>query len=369
MPVFYLPACFKELIRMYIIKRIGIISFIVFCCQCSKHTIEYEGAIIPEQTEHLASNILNDTFLFSWPKDLMILDSLLIVHDSYQQTKCFHIFRKSNGEFLKSFGQKGRGPGEFMDINSVNNRDGLITVYDPNYRKIVVFDLVDLLQNQESYYQEFIILNAPNFIKQALYYQNNFILKGNTDKLRYAFWDPSSQTFHSVYNDYPQLSEDRETNWSLTDYGVKVRLSPGGNTLVATTYIGGILEIFNIDNNCLKLKNIRYFFEPRYGYAQGAKPRWVTTSPKSIIGFENVFLTDDAIYGLVWGVEKSKMETCKPQLVRFDQNGNPVKSYTLDDTLESMAVDNDGTIYGVGYDSNGRYKLCRYTPKTDKKSL
>lgn len=91
---------------MYIIKRIGIISFIVFCCQCSKHTIEYEGAIIPEQTEHLASNILNDTFLFSWPKDLMILDSLLIVHDSYQQTKCFHIFRKSNGEFLKSFGQK-----------------------------------------------------------------------------------------------------------------------------------------------------------------------------------------------------------------------------------------------------------------------
>ena len=49
-----------------------------------------------------------------------------------------------------------------MDINSVNNRDGLITVYDPNYRKIVVFDLVDLLQNQESYYQEFIILNAPN---------------------------------------------------------------------------------------------------------------------------------------------------------------------------------------------------------------
>lgn len=72
---------------------------------------------------------------------------------------------------------------------------------------------------------------------------------------------------------------------------------------------------------------------------------------------------------LCGGGEKSKMETCKPQLVRFDQNGNPVKSYTLDDTLESMAVDNDGTIYGVGYDSNGRYKLCRYTPKTDKKSL
>ena len=116
----------------------------------------------------------------------------------------------------------------------------------------------------------------------------------------------------------------------------------------------------------MKLKNIRYFFEPRYGYAQGAKPRWVTTSPESIVGFENVFLTDDAIYGLVWGVEKSKMETCKPQLVRFDQNGNPVKSYTLDDTLESMAVDNDGTIYGVGYDSNGRYKLCRLLRKPIK---
>ena len=91
---------------MYIIKRIGIISFIVFCCQCSKHTIEYEGAIIPEQTEHLASNILNDTFLFSWPKDLMILDSLLIVHDSYNKQNVSISLERAMANFSKVLAKK-----------------------------------------------------------------------------------------------------------------------------------------------------------------------------------------------------------------------------------------------------------------------
>ena len=52
----------------------------------------------------------------------------------------------------------------------------------------------------------------------------------------------------------------------------------------------------------------------------------------------------------------------KPQLFCFDFEGNPVKSYILDDALESVAVDDDGTIYGVGCDSVGQYKLCKYIP-------
>lgn len=248
-----------------------------------------------------------------------------------------------------------------MDINSANtNYNGSITVYDPNYKKAVVFDIIDLLQDRKPYFKEYPVLKAPNFIKQMLCYKTDFIVKGNDDKLRYGFWDPTNETFHNIYTDYPQLSNEDEDNWALTEYAVKAKLSPDGKTLVSATYIGGILELFDIDDNGLKLRTARFFFEPRYNYAQGAKPRWVTTSSKSIIGFEDLFLTNDAIYGLVWGVERPQMENSMPQLFCFDFDGNPVKSYILNDALESVAVDDDGTIYGVGCDSVGQYKLCKY---------
>lgn len=345
-------------------KKIVSFSIIVavFCNQCSRQSaITYEGTITAGQTERLLSTVLNKSFLFSSPEDMMISDSLLIVHDSYQQAECFHIFRKSDGTFIKSFGRKGRGPGEFMDINSANtNYNGSITAYDPNYKKIVVFDIIDILQDRKPYFKEYTVTNAPNFITQMLLYKDEFIAKGNDDKLRYGFWDPTNETFHNIYTDYPQLSNEDEDNWALTEYAVKAKLSPDGKTLVSATYIGGILELFDIDDNGLKLRTARFFFEPRYNYAQGAKPRWVTTSSESIIGFEDLFLTNDAIYGLVWGVERPQMENSMPQLFCFDFDGNPVKSYILNDALESVAVDDDGTIYGVGCDSVGQYKLCKY---------
>ena len=341
-----------------------IIVISIFCSQCSQHsTIVYEGKMTAEKDEHLAVELLNKSFLFSSPEDLMLLDSLLVVHDSYQQAECFHIFRKSDGAFIKSFGKKGRGPGEFMDIGSVNNNyDGSITVYDPNYKKIVVFDISNILHDQKPYFKEYSVTKAPNFITQMLLYKDKFIAKGNDDKLRYGFWNPSDQVFQAIYTDYPQLSNEDEDNWALTDFAVKVRLSPDGKTLATATYIGGILELFNINDDGFKLKTERFFFEPRYNYAQGAKPRWITTSSESIIGFEDLFLTNDAIYGLVWGVERPMMEKSKPHLFGFDFDGNPVKSYMLNEELESVAVDSDGTIYGVGCDSVGQYKLCKYTP-------
>ena len=136
--------------------------------------------------------------------------------------------------------------------------------------------------------------------------------------------------------------------------------------LAGATYIGGVLELFDISENGLHPRAARYFFEPRCEYLEGARPRWVQPVPESVIGFEDLYLTDDAIYGLVWGVEKSEMADSKPQLFRFDPNGNPTTAYTLsDEVLETIAVDNDVTIYGAGCDSEGRYKLCRYTPSAN----
>lgn len=348
----------KKIVSLFIIVS-------AFCSQCGRGPeIAYEGKIEAGKKVQLLPTTLNESFLFSLPEDLMLFDSLLIVRDSYLQADCFHIFRKSDGAFIKSFGRKGRGPGEFMDIGSANcdHAEGLITVYDPNFKKTVIFDVIRILQDRNPYFKEYSVKKAPNFITQMLSYKDMFIAKGNDDRLRYGFWNPSDQTFHMIYTDYPQLTAEEEDNWALTDYAAKIRLSPDGKKLVVTTYIGGIMELFDIDDEGFHLKTSKFFFEPRYDYAQGAKPRWVTTSSETVIGFQDLFLTNEAVYGLVWGVERSEMEGNKPQLFCFDFEGNPVKSYGQDEALDCVAVDDDGTIYGVGSDSDGQYKVIRYTP-------
>lgn len=278
--------------------------------------------------------------------------------------RVFPHFPQERRHTYQEFRKKRPGPGEIVDANSVNtNHDGSITVFDLQGKKILLYDLINILQDRQPYFIEYPVSEAPNLIKQVLRHKNEFIVKGNDGKMRYGFWSPVTRTYHDLYTGYPQLSDDPETNWSLTDYAARIRLSPDGKMLAAATYIGGVLELFEIDDNRLNPRAIRYFFEPRYEHLEGARPRWVKVVSESIIGFEDLCLTDDAIYGLVWGVEKSKMTACKPRLFRFDPNGNPTSSYIIpDDTLESIAVDDDGTIYGAGYNSEGQYRLCRYTP-------
>lgn len=334
-----------------------------FFCQCHHNrSVVYEGGI-PVKTEyHLTGETLNDSFMFSWPRDILIMDTVLIIHDSYKQADCFHIFSKNNGTYIKSFCKKGRGPGELLEVNSVNyNHDGRsITVFDPNLRKVIIFDILNILQGQGPRFREEIITEAPNFIKQVIRYGEQFIVKGNTDQMRYGVWDPSNGNFGNRCVDFPKLDRDRETVWALTDYSVKVRLSPDQRRLVTGTYIGGVLEIFNVEDGLLTPWAARYFFEPRYQYAEGAIPRWVTTVPETKIGFEDIFLSEQTVYGLIWETEKSSMGNSKPSIVRFDYDGVPVSRFVVDVMLDSFAVDEDHTIYGVGSNSEGLYYLNRY---------
>lgn len=157
------------------------------------------------------------------------------------------------------------------------------------------------------------------------------------------------------------MTDDTETNWALTDYFAKVRLSQDGRILVATTYIGGVLEIFDINEGQISLSAIRHFYRPVYGYANGAKPKWVTSISETTIGFQDLFLSKESIYGLIYGVGKDEIENAKPYIVEFDFSGNPKRKFTSDDVIETFAMDSDGVIFGVGKNSIGEYSLNKYT--------
>lgn len=146
--------------------------FLLLACAGCARTPEavYLNDIPVQTTENLVAEKLNDTFMFSWPRDLIIIDSFVVVYDSYVQLDAFHVFNKYSGANVANFAKKGRGPGEFIDINSVNNNhDGRsITAFDPNIRKAFIYDIINIVNDVEPKYQEVEISEAPNFVKQLV---------------------------------------------------------------------------------------------------------------------------------------------------------------------------------------------------------
>lgn len=129
-------------------NRYYYIIFLILLGACKNSEPQYQS-LNYQSSNTLKGNLLNDSFLFSDPMEMICLDSLLIIHDSQKQDYCFHIFNSKNGNFIKSFGSKGKGPGEIIFPESMNysTYKKAITTYDPNLRKIVIYNINHILNN------------------------------------------------------------------------------------------------------------------------------------------------------------------------------------------------------------------------------
>lgn len=289
-----------------------------------------------------------------------MLDTLLIVQDDYKLADCFHIFRKSDGAFVRSFCKKGRGPGEALNVNSasVDRTQGTLTAFDQQQKKLLTFDIAKILKDETPYYQEIAVSQPPNVITRMLPRgDGQYVVKGLTAPMRWGVWNPATGQFSGIYTDFPHIGEDTETDWSLGEYAAVVHLSPDGKKLVAGTYIGAMLEVFNVADSGFIPTATRYFLAPVYRCLENATPKWAVPTDETIIGFDNIFVTDRAIFAIVWGV--SDLEHNRPDIIVFAMDGTPRARYTTAESLECIAVDGR-TLYGAGTNSEGNYTLNQY---------
>lgn len=287
-------------------------------CQNSKHeykVLNYQASNI------LAGELLNNSFLFSDPAEIILIDSLLIIHDSQKQDYCFHIFNAYKGDFIKSFGNKGRGPGEVIFPESMNlsHDKKTITTYDPNLKKIVLYNVQNIVNNISPNFSEINIVESPGFVCQALPYKNNFIIRGSDSKMRFGILD-SLHKVNPIYTDFPKIVPTEEENWAITSYAPQCALSPDETKMVVTTYIGSVFEIFNLRKNQINIDTIQYYYPPIYNVLKGFKPKWIGTTPESIIGCHNVYATNHFIYTIYEG-EAAKKKQIHKKLMLFNWQG------------------------------------------------
>lgn len=328
---------------------------------CNRNNIVYPETIEVTETVRLGRQVMNEDFIFSFPTDMFIEDSLIIVHDSYAQEQCFHIFNKNTGRHIGDFGRKGRGPGEMLNVSSVYLQNENVVAFDANLKKIVIYDIVNVLSGKADAYKELSLPVTENFIISAIPMdKNSFILVGNNDKMRFGVWNHKTSSISKVNSLFPEQVSDKEIDWAIANYASSFLYIPSKTILVSATYIGGVMEIFDVSEEKINRSHIRYFYEPVYGTAVGAVPKWIATKDDTTIGFQKLCATGDGIYALVWGTECRDMGHEHPFIVQFDDAGNAQKRFDTDFILETLAVDSNGDMYGITVGRSEDYKLCKF---------
>ena len=324
-----------------------LIGTILLGCHSTKEKIEFSNRVICSDSISRGLVVLNDTFLFSYPLQMECIDSMLLVLDNVNNN-FFHLFTLK-GVPIKSFGEKGQGPTDFINVESFNLSEDRknMYAYDTSLRKIVKYDVSSFLK--DSLKSEVIQVNydslpqaeVPTIIYDMLSLKDsNFLVKANHKGLRFGLLKDGKIT--QLYNSFSDC--------------VNTKLRPDRTKMLNATYLGGVLELFDLDDNCsLSLAKILYIYEPKYGIAEGAIPKYVVFNETTQIGFEDIYVTNNSIYTLLHSIGS---ETLPSEITVFNWEGIPITKIKTGCSLSNIAVDEkDNAIYVIAENEQNAYEL------------
>lgn len=319
---------------------------ILLICSCQKKEGYITELLDCDEIQYLKSEIINDSFVLASPKALLSYDSLLILVDTRLNDSAFHLFRKSDGGFIKSGGRKGEGPGELLMPGApFVSQTGVLSFWDMYKSKVVGYDLKEITTGEkEPYFSEYPIKKEDTFttyLEVVPLSAGRYLYNGNTHKHLGIMGCDSYVTCPVL----PEITSEEE-RWAVMNYS-KLALSPDRKHLVQATYIGGVVRGFDISNDKVKEKFLNLYFAPRYELVDGAKPTCIKWCDESRMGFESICATNDYIYLLLNG-KCARERPFANEILVMDWDGNIVKKMKLDITVKAITVDEAAnTIYAI----------------------
>ena len=90
-------------------------------------------------------------FLFSRVAVLTVMGDYLVIQDSRNQEKLYHLYDRNSLRFLCSTGDKGQGPSELSGpwTPMYDRQRHKFYAVDPNYKKVFSFDIDSMMQNPD----------------------------------------------------------------------------------------------------------------------------------------------------------------------------------------------------------------------------
>lgn len=324
--------------------------------------------IIFLQKEALQGRIIPlDTALFRHPYRFRVKEDRAIIEDLHGIDHYFHLFTYPDFCYLSSFGKRGEGPEEMLTVDDGRWLGESFLGLDNMKSELVRWQFNE--DRSQMFRDESIKLDKATFraLDFVSYRNGSFLIPNYSGDTRFCQVDGKGkliQKWGEIPTDKPKLLKQNShafgQGWrSFIDY------SPKSGILVTATQLGEVLEIWNTrkgTHQVIKGKLGDPKFEIRQSYA----------IPSGVRGYNDIQLTDRAIYTIYNGssmkeamlaYQKGKRLPEGGRTVRvFSLDGKPLKEYKLDHSVSGIWVDERlGKMWAL--DVNSDEPIVEYTLK------
>lgn len=275
------------------------------------------------------------------------------------------LLNPGTGESVGCF-RTGRGPGEVINIGSVQVLGDILYVYDVSRAETAVLDLGASIREC----RQVLARTAPEpFSGGALLrpfrlhrYPGGVLVVGLFDDgTWYASFDSRGEECGKVaqieYDATEGMTSVEKSSFHLSS---SFSVRPDGGKAVCSMSVGGAFSIADIGPEGTVETVRKVYYAPQLSKSEGGRAVSPSYSPENRRTFCGAASDERSIYLLYSG--KSALDGAGPQyqcrhLLVYDWEGNPVRRYELSAELNSFCLTGT-TVYGVSSYPSGR--LYRY---------
>ena len=307
--------------------------------------------------------VMNDNFILVGGNVFATKDFIVCVSrtEDHINTCMFQLFDKE-GNFIRGFGEQGRGPGEIsMLMNSYGVlSDSVFYAHDVNASKMVYYSLYDESFSEIPFYHDMstvwyrhaganrVVLNAP-FVPERR--------DENADSMRYMVLSTTMDCLDSCFG-YPKLRKQNDYSLSskrgLYFYHSRFEYSATHDKIVSIVNNGAHIDIYGFKDDKLIHDRVEHYAESQINISDLARTSYLPyPRPMSeYVGLSGLALSDKGM--IVTYTEHNKNEELDDEadnsvIWEFDWNLNPLNCYVVKGFEYSNLSPDHKYLYGYVY--------------------
>ncbi len=281
------------------------------------------------------------------PSTFSILDDRYLVLVNKKNHNIIHLYNIEKRELIKSFGNKGKGPGEYMGISDIlyEKRNNRIFIYDATQKKFDIVNLTDILRQKrfKPNMTTKVSLDGGIPLRWEIINSDTLLATGGLNK-RLCFYNSKFDTIKTEGYIPGNFSDRKDIFKYLTSTDIvknddEKKIAFGNRT-------NDILEIFRFNGKIKKT-----IHGPDIN-----KPGWLASSSIPT-GYFDLASSSKYIY-CVYSGEKTNdkmdwIKTLGKNILIFNWEGKPIKKIELDHRIGDIVIsEKNKTIYFIFYDGD-----------------
>ncbi|MBG7630354.1 MAG: hypothetical protein IZT56_07965 [Bacteroidetes bacterium] len=284
------------------------------------------------------------------PSKLIIVDSVLIIHNNIKGSKSFlYNYYINNNTVSKGYLNKGRGPNEALGVRSIGIKGNTLWVYDVTLKKILTIDKktaivnnVKIVFNEYPYKEYFYAMS----FKDSL---NYFTIGDKKSNLKIKEKNLISDKQMNEFGEFGNIPKNMSIGSYKSAHQSFIFVKPSSDKLVLSYRFTDTMEMFNIKTGkSTAIQGPEVFnvsFEP-------IRETMLKTD-KTRCAFIDGSVTDKYIYLAYSGASYNNPNKYSGKSIYiYDWDGNPIRKLNFKKNISTFTISkDDNTIYAYDIDT------------------